>query len=205
MSGSAGGVRLHIEQVGADVLRHRAREVTLEELATPAVQSLIDMMLATVSGIGVGLAAPQVGMGLRIAVIEDRAEYHDAIPDEVLRAQERVPVEAEVLVNPVLAVEDDSPVEHFEGCLSVDGYRAVVPRARGVRVTAWDRHGRPVEHSAVGWYARILQHEVDHLDGIIYVDRMLTRSFVSGSSTTPWGRLPITEVKERLWPSEPPS
>src|SRR5512144_2588943 len=128
--------RLPIVQAGDQVLRQPARPVAVDELASAPVQALIDAMIVTVSGVGVGLAAPQVGVGLRIAVIEDPPEYHEQMPDDLLQAQGRTPVERYVLVNPELTVVDDTPAEWFEGCLSVDGYRAIVPRAWGVHVRA---------------------------------------------------------------------
>ncbi|RKH33327.1 peptide deformylase, partial [Corallococcus sicarius] len=94
-----------------------------------------------------------------------------------LATRERAPVAFHVLINPRLVVEDPTPVEFHEGCLSVNGFAALVSRARGVRVEALDEQGQPVTLSARGWYARILQHEVDHLEGTLYVDRMETRSF----------------------------
>jgi peptide deformylase len=128
---------------------------------------------------GVGLAAPQVGVGLRVVVVEDRAEYQVGLSAEDLAARERKPVDFHVLINPRLVVEDATPVEFPEGCLSVSGYTALVARARGVRVEALDENGKPVSISARGWYARILQHEVDHLEGTLYLDRMETRSFAT--------------------------
>lgn len=172
-------VRLHIEQAGAPALHAPARDVTVEELARDEMQQLIEMMFATLHGVGVGLAAPQIGVPLRLAVVEDPPEAHAVVDPDLLLAQERVPVAPHVLVNPVLTVDDAEQAEFFEGCLSVDGYRAIVPRARSVRVRALDRHGQPIERVASGWYARILQHEVDHLDGRLYIERMLPRTFVT--------------------------
>src|ERR1051326_1890132 len=103
-----------------------------------------------------------------------------------------------VLVNPVVAVLDDGPAEFFEGCLSVDGYRAIVPRARRVRVRALDRAGQAFERDATGWYARIIQHEVDHLAGRLYLSRMLPGTFVSASSAAQhWTHVPISEAKQQ--------
>ncbi|GAC1317477.1 MAG: peptide deformylase [Chloroflexota bacterium] len=172
-------VRLRIEQAGAPTLHAPARDVSAKELARGAVQDLIEMMFATLHGVGVGLAAPQIGVPLRLVVVEDPPEAHALVDPDLLSAQERVAVAPHVLVNPVLSVDDPEQAEFFEGCLSVDGYRAIVPRARSVRVRALDRDGQPIERVAVGWYARILQHEVDHLDGRLYIERMLPRTFVT--------------------------
>ena len=189
-------LRLPIVQAGDPVLRRPTRLVPVDELGSDRIQRLIDAMIATVSGAGVGLAAPQVGVDLRIAVIEDPPEYHAFLPDDLLEAQDRTPVERYVLINPELTVVDATPAEWFEGCLSVDGYRAIVPRAVAVHVRAIDRDGEPFEVDATGWHARILQHEIDHLDGCLYVDRMLTRTLVdSGSYSERWGGDAIDHVK----------
>jgi peptide deformylase len=191
--------RLRIEQAGSEVLHRAARAVTPEVLRSADIQRLIDAMFATLAGVGVGLAAPQVGVGLQVVVIEDPPELQTAVLPELLRDQERVPVEAHVLINPSLIIDDAAVAEYFEGCLSVDGYRAIVPRARRVRVQALDRFGEPFEREASGWYARILQHEVDHLAGRLYLERMLPRTFVSASSAAArWSKVPIHEAKELL-------
>jgi peptide deformylase len=188
-------IRLRIEQAGTPVLQQRARDVPPGELRTTDIQRLIDMMFATLEGAGVGLAAPQVGVGLRLVVIEDPEAAQSALDPRLLAAQERVPVARHVLVNPVLTVQDATPMEFFEGCLSVEGYRAIVPRARAVHVEALDRHGERFERIATGWYARILQHEVDHLDGRLYLERMHARSFVTAASYSErWSRLDIAEA-----------
>ncbi len=164
---------LKIVQAGEPVLRRRARDLTPEEMTSPAVRQLISLMRETMRDApGVGLAAPQVGVDVRLAVIEDRAEYQAALPAEDLAARERKPVDFHVIINPRLVVEDPTPVEFYEGCLSVSGFSALVRRARGVRVEALDEKGQPVSIEARGWYARILQHEVDHLDGVLFIDHL---------------------------------
>jgi peptide deformylase len=171
---------LKIVQTGTPVLRRCARDLTPEEMTSPAVRQLITLMRDTMRDApGVGLAAPQVGVDVRLVVIEDRAEYQAGLAPEELAARERQPVDFHVLINPRLVVEDPEPVEFHEGCLSVSGFSALVRRARGVRVEAFDEQGQPVSISARGWYARILQHEIDHLDGTLYVDRMEPRSFTT--------------------------
>ncbi|KUN86305.1 peptide deformylase [Streptomyces griseoruber] len=121
---------------------------------------------------GVGLAAPQVGVGLRIAVIEDPAP----VPEEVRVTRGRVPLPFRVLVNPAYEPVGPARAAFFEGCLSVPGYQAVVTRAAEVRLTGEDEHGRPLDEVFGGWPARIVQHETDHLDGILYLDRAEPRS-----------------------------
>lgn len=140
----------------------------------PYLHELLDDLAHTMRDApGVGLAAPQIDVPLQLVVIEDNAE----VPEAEAREKERVKVPFHVLVNPTLTVEDPTPVTFYEGCLSVTGFAAKVPRARAVRVEALDERGQPVTLRATGWYARILQHECDHLDGALYVDRMDPRSF----------------------------
>jgi peptide deformylase len=191
---------LKIVQAGEPVLRQRARELTAEEIGSPEVQQLIQFMRDTMRDApGVGLAAPQVGVGVRLVVVEDRAEYQRGLAPEELASRERQPVDFHVLINPRLVVEDATPMEFHEGCLSVSGFTALVARARGVRVEALDEHGQPVTVSARGWYARILQHELDHLDGTLYLDRMEPRSFSTlENHRRHWaGRTPA-QVREAL-------
>jgi peptide deformylase len=165
---------LEIVQVGHPALREPSRPLTHEEVLTPAFARLIEDMKETMRAApGVGLAAPQIGLGLQLAVMEDPARVE---PDDA-NERDRHPVPFHVMVNPVLTVEDPGPVIFYEGCLSLAGYGARVPRARAVRVEAWNERGEPVTLHGTGWYARILQHEYDHLQGTMYIDHMDSRSF----------------------------
>ncbi|MGW7256594.1 peptide deformylase [Streptomyces sp. NPDC054834] len=127
---------------------------------------------------GVGLAAPQVGVGLRIAVIEDPAP----VPEEIRLARGRVPQPFRVLVNPSYEPVGEGRAAFFEGCLSVPGWQAVVARHAEVRLRAEDEHGRAVDELFTGWPARIVQHETDHLDGTLYLDRAELRSLSSNEA-----------------------
>jgi peptide deformylase len=194
-------VRLKIAQVGEPVLRQKARELSLEELASAETQALIAHMRETMRDApGVGLAAPQVGIPLQIAVIEDPEELLAAMPAEQLAERERRPVSFHVIVNPVIMKPTATPsgeekVEFFEGCLSLAGFSAVVPRARKVRVECLDEQGRAQVIEASGWYARILQHEIDHLHGTLYIDRMRSRTFMSLDNFNRfWKGKPIGEI-----------
>ncbi|MFY0526033.1 peptide deformylase [Archangium gephyra] len=191
---------LKIVQAGEPVLRRRARDLTPEEMTGPAVRQLISLMRETMRDApGVGLAAPQVGVDVRLAVIEDRAEYQAALSPEELAARERQPVDFHVIINPRLVVEDPEPVEFYEGCLSVSGFSALVRRARAVRVEAFDENGQAISIQARGWYARILQHEIDHLDGMLYIDRMEPRSFSTQENhRRHWASRPLDEVRQAL-------
>ena len=173
-------MRLKIVQAGEAVLRGRARPLTPEEIASDEIQRLIlDMRDTMRDAPGVGLAAPQVGIPLQLAVIEDKEEYLKGISPEELQERERQPVPFQVIVNPTITVTSEKTLDFFEGCLSLPGFSAVVPRAQSVRVECLDERGQPRTIEASGWYARILQHEIDHLLGNLYIDRMRTRTFMS--------------------------
>ena len=172
-------MKLKIVQVGDSVLRHIARPLSEDEIRSAPIQQLIGLMRETMRDApGVGLAAPQIGESIQLVVIEDRAEYQQPISPERLAERERAPVPFHVIANPVLTVLDSASRLFFEGCLSVTGFGALTPRHAAVRVTGLDERAEPVEIEARGWYARILQHEIDHLNGQLYVDTMLTRSFM---------------------------
>jgi peptide deformylase len=150
---------LKVSRLGHPVLRKQAQPVSPEALATPAMQTLIDNMIETMGDyIGVGLAAPQVHESLSLAVIESRGS--------------RGEIPLTVLVNPVVKVLDEDLVEDWEGCLSIPELRGRVPRFRKLQVNALDRRGKRIEIQAEGFFARVIQHEFDHLMGRVYVDRM---------------------------------
>jgi peptide deformylase len=196
---------LKIVQAGESVLRNHARELSREELRSGEIRRLIEWMRETMRDApGVGLAAPQVGLPLQLAVIEDRADLQRAIAPERLAERGRRPVPFHVIANPSIEL-DGGRAEFFEGCLSVPGLTAIVPRALRARVHCLDHEGEPVAIQADGWYARILQHEIDHLHGVLYLDRMHSRSMMTVDHLTRhWNDLPIAEVKRRLGIGEAP-
>ena len=193
-------MRLKILQAGDPVLRQAARALTETDIASAEIQDLIAHMRETMHDApGVGLAAPQIGVSLQIAVIEDKEEYLKEISPEQLAERERKPVPFHAIINPRITVEPDSNVDFFEGCLSLAGFTALVPRARRVRVECLDEHGAPKIIEASGWYARILQHEIDHLRGNLYIDRMRTRTFTSLDNWNRfWKGKPIREIRDTL-------
>ncbi len=173
-------MRLKIVQSGDPVLRQNARPLSKQEVLSDEIQRLINDMRETMRDApGVGLAAPQIGLPLQLAVIEDREEYLRDLRPEQIAERERRPVPFHVLVNPAITPMVDAKVEFHEGCLSVSGFVAVVPRWRKVRVECMDQKGEARVIEASGWFARILQHEIDHLCGTLYLDRMLSRTFVT--------------------------
>jgi peptide deformylase len=169
-------MRLKIIQTGDPVLRQVARPLLPAEIQSAEIQRLIQDMRETMHDApGVGLAAPQVGLPL--AVVEDRQEILRDLPPQQLAERERRPVPFQVVINPAIRAYSEEAVDFFEGCLSVDGFMALVPRARGITVESLDEQAKTRVIEARGWYARILQHEIDHLNGVVYIDRMRARSF----------------------------
>jgi peptide deformylase len=193
-------VKFDIVQAGNPILRQRALSLTVEQIRSREIQKLIESMRECMhEAPGVGLAAPQVGLALHLAVIEDREDYHKDVSEALLQERERKPVPFHVIVNPVLEEVGDEKAEFFEGCLSLSGFSALVPRARAVRVSCLDERGEAKVIEASGWYARILQHEVDHLNGTLYIDRMRPRSFTTMENLAEfWKGKPVSEVKADL-------
>jgi peptide deformylase len=189
-----------IVQTGAPVLRAVAQDVPPERINTPEFQKLISHMVETMRAApGVGLAAPQIGVPWRVLVLEDREELMASLTAAERAERERVPVPVRVFINPTLTPIGEDKVTFFEGCLSVAGFAGLVERFHEVEVTGLDEHGQSQTWRVKGWPARILQHEVDHLGGTLYIDRMLTRSF----GTLPqvkarFGGKPIAQVQQEL-------
>jgi peptide deformylase len=149
-------------RMGHPVLREKAKEV--EHLGTPELRALVEDMKETMRAKnGAGLAAPQIGVGQRVVIfgVDHNPRYPDAEP-----------VPFTVLVNPKLVMLTREVDEDWEGCLSVPGMRGVVPRYTKLRYSGFDEEGNPVERVAEGFHARVVQHECDHLDGILYPQRM---------------------------------
>ena len=147
------------------VLRRKAKAV--DNPNTAETQQLIEDMIATMRDApGVGLAAPQVAVSQRIVVIE-YAEVPDDLPEDVEPPEPKL----YVIVNPEIVNRSDELVEGNEGCLSLPGYAGTVERHKAVTVKALNRRGKPIKIKAHDWLARIFQHEIDHLDGVLYIDR----------------------------------
>src|SRR5712671_2586249 len=167
-AGAVNTMNLEIVQTGDPVLRRRARPLTPAEIVNREISDLIKSMRKCMEDApGVGLAAPQLGLALQLAVIEDREEYHKEVSEALLQERERRPVPFHAIINPAIEEMGDEKPEFFEGCLSLAGFSALVPRSRAVRVTCLDERGQHKVIEASGWYARILQHEIDHLNGTL--------------------------------------
>ncbi len=192
-------MKLTIVQTGNPILRKRARALSKEEILSPSIQSLIEMMRdAMREAPGVGLAAPQMGQSIQLAVIEDRSEYITDLPADQVAKRQREAIPFHVIINPKLSFVGNSSVEFFEGCLSVEGFSAVVDRAVNVLVECLNERAEPIVLKARGWYARILQHEIDHLNGTLYIDRMKTRTFTTAENMGFWTGHSIPEVLAEL-------
>lgn len=193
-------MKIEIVQAGHPVLRQRARQLSVAEIRSRETQKLIEAMRTCMhEAPGVGLAAPQLGLAIQLAVIEDREEYHKDVSEALLAERERRPVPFHAIINPVLEEIGEETAEFFEGCLSVAGFSALVSRSRSVRVTCLDEWGVSQVIEAKGWYARILQHEIDHLNGALYIDRMRTRSFTTMENLVEyWKGKPVNDVRSEL-------
>jgi peptide deformylase len=191
-------VEFEIVQAGNPVLRQQARPLTTAEITGGEIKKLIESMRKIMhEAPGVGLAAPQIGISMQLAVIEDREEYHKDVPVEQLRERDRRPVPFHAIINPRIVEASDDRVEFYEGCLSLSGFSALVPRARRVRVEYLDESGASKIVEATGWYARILQHEIDHLRGNLYIDCMHSRTFTSLENWNQfWKGKPVGEIKQ---------
>ncbi len=179
-----------IAQIGHPVLRQHAREVTREELATPAMQTFIDDLVHTMRDAdGAGLAAIQVYEPIRICAVEvrnnPRYPYKPNIP-------------LTILVNPVLTPQGDEQFDNYEGCLSVPNLRGQVKRYVHLRVQAWDRDGKPIDEVVHGLKAGTYQHEVDHLDGKIFVDRADPATFTTWTEFERYHRAAFVEKMQAL-------
>ena len=160
---------LKVARLGHPVLRAKAQPVPKGEIGSPRVQRLIEDMFDTMAEYaGIGLAAPQVHEGLRIFV----AGVHDA--DIVTPMGDDTDMPFIALINPELTPVGTTVVSGWEGCLSIPDIRGKVPRPDTVQVRAFDRKGRRIEFVAEGLPARVIQHETDHLDGVLFFDRMNT-------------------------------
>lgn len=149
-----------IVRLGDPVLREPAAPVDPAEIASADFQRLVDDLFETMREAGgVGLAAPQVGVGRQLFVYGVEGDDRGSVPPRVV-------------VNPLLTPEAGEPIHDWEGCLSIPGLRGLVPRHPAVRVQGLDRHGRPLDYVAAGFEARIVQHEHDHLNGVVFLDRM---------------------------------
>jgi peptide deformylase len=164
------------------------------------MKDLIDGMVAAMRAApGIGIAAPQIGVSKRIFVMEDRPDMTADISREVLAEREREPAKLRVLINPVVEFVGTQTRDFFEGCLSIKGYTAIVTRHHDVAVSYLDEKGDRQEWIARGWPARIVQHEYDHLEAVLYTDKMIPGSFMAVEEfKARYANRLIADVKQEL-------
>jgi peptide deformylase len=162
---------LKLVQVGEAILRQKARELTRPEIGSERIRQLIQLMRQTLlDAPGVGLAAPQIGESIQLAIVEDLPEYSRNLTTQQIADREREPVPFQVIINPTLTPAGETKAEFFEGCLSVNGFTALVPRYRRVRVECLDENAKPDDRGLR--LVRSISTRIDHLNGMLYVDRM---------------------------------
>uniref|UniRef100_A0A3Q0SBX5 Peptide deformylase n=1 Tax=Amphilophus citrinellus TaxID=61819 RepID=A0A3Q0SBX5_AMPCI len=170
----------HVCQVGDPVLRSHAAAVDPAAVTGPEIQRVISTMVKVMRKLDcVGLSAPQIGVPLRILALEySKRMLEESSPESrELRGLSVQPLR--IFVNPQLRVLDGRTVLFQEACESISGFSATVPRHLSVEVSGLNENGEAVKWQASGWPARILQHEMDHLDGVLYIDRMDTKTFIN--------------------------
>ncbi len=155
---------LKVSRLGHPVIREKTLPVRTNEIKSQGIQQLIDNMIETMREYdGVGLAAPQVHVSKQIAVIEvlENPRYPEAMT-----------VPLTILINPKITSRSEQMVNDWEGCLSIPDLRGIVPRYESLVCEALDRNGNPIKVEAKSFFARVIQHENDHLEGCVYLDRM---------------------------------
>lgn len=182
-----------IVQLGEPVLRTPAVAFDGQLDDAQLAELLLVMRRAMLNAPGVGLAAPQLGIPLRIAVIEDMIPQ----PEEIVQVRERTPLPYFAVINPEYTPVGPDTASFFEGCLSFSGWQAVVERHRSVQLEYTSPEGSRVTRQFHGWPARIVQHETDHLNGTIYIDKAHTRSLVSSASYADRWAQPGIELAQR--------
>lgn len=184
-----------IVQAGHPVLRTRAQPFT-GQLNPDELIRLIEIMTETMRAApGVGLAAPQIGIPLQLAVLEDTYE----VDPDIAVVRDRTPLELFAILNPRYTPVGTELASHYEGCLSITGWQAVVDRAAVVDLAYDDEHGTARIRRFTGWQARIVQHETDHLAGTLYIDKAHTRSLAAAAEYGEhWAGPGIAEARAAL-------
>lgn len=168
----------HFTQIGDPVLRQCAQEVAEDRLDSQEINDIVEQMVNVLRHYDcVGVAAPQLGVPLRMIVMEFREGKREQFSPETYEQRKMCNLPLAVFINPKMEIISDIKHTHPEGCMSVRGYSAKVARYDRVRVSGIGKLGTPSELELNGWSARIAQHEMDHLNGIVYIDRMDASSF----------------------------
>ncbi len=159
---------LQISQLGHPILREKAKEV--ENVGDPAIQTLIDDMIQTCQDVdGVGIAAPQVYQPLRLFIIASKPS---------LRYPNAPDMEPIAIINPIITSASDEKEKDWEGCMSIPGIRGLVPRHKSITISFTNRNGKQEEKTFDDFIARVFQHEYDHIDGIVFLDRADSKDLI---------------------------
>lgn len=164
---------LHCVQIGDPCLRRVSDKIPTELVTTPEIKFLVTQMKKVLKDYNlVGLAAPQIGISLRVFIMSFGDHLKEKFKPEVYKAREMSTFPFTVFINPEVKVLDHKKIIYEEGCASVYGFNAEVPRSSSVQVSATNLEGQKIEHTFTGWNARIAQHENDHLNGVLFTDIM---------------------------------
>lgn len=180
---------LQARQVGDPILREQAEIVDISTVHSPEFKQMVERMFKVMrKAKGQGIAAPQIGVGLQVFAMEYTGQHMKELKDQgcsdrELKRMGIALVPPRVFVNPEIRIIDSTLLAFREGCLSIEGYSALVPRAKEIEITALDMEAHPITWRTMGWPARIIQHEMDHLKGNLYVDTMMYKSFMKND----WG------------------
>ncbi|XP_043654923.1 peptide deformylase, mitochondrial [Drosophila teissieri] len=186
----------HFTQIGDPVLRQRAEEVPTEDIDSVEINQIIEGMVKVLRHYDcVGVAAPQVGIPLRIIVMEFREGKQEQFKPEIYEERKMSTLPLAVFINPELEIISSQVNKHPEGCMSVRGYSAEVERYDKVRIRGIGKLGTASEMELEGWSARIAQHEVDHLNGTIYMDKMDLSTFKCNL----WEQINAAEGRSAIW------
>lgn len=180
---------LQARQVGDPILREQAEIVDISTVHSPEFKQMVERMFKVMrKAKGQGIAAPQIGVGLQVFAMEYTGQHMKELKDQGCSDKEMkrmgiALVPPRVFVNPEIRIIDSTLLAFREGCLSIEGYSALVPRAKEIEITALDMEAHPITWRTMGWPARIIQHEMDHLKGNLYIDTMMYKSFMKND----WG------------------
>ncbi|XP_013780620.1 peptide deformylase, mitochondrial-like isoform X2 [Limulus polyphemus] len=168
----------HICRIGDPVLRYEAKAIDVEKIKSEEIQKVISKMKKVMRNHkAVGLAAPQIGCSLRVITMEFSPESLEMFPPSIVLSREYQAFPLQVFVNPVMRVVEKHKVTFPEACECIKGYSALVPRYYEVKITGYNEKAEEVEWQVKGWPARIIQHELDHINGKLYTDIMVSQSF----------------------------
>jgi peptide deformylase len=189
---------IQLGQTNDSVLRQLARPLLIEEINSREIQELINNMREVMyNAPGVGLAAPQIGYSLQVITIHDQAQFHQGISPKILAERGRKPIDFHVIINPTLTIVDATDNYFFEGCLSICQGCRIMPRKQTVKLNALNEKAEAIEVIASGWYARILQHECQHLAGKLLFDFARAETEITFAEyKTDWLDASATAVKQ---------